>query len=243
MRVFAAFLLAFAVQAAAPDSFVIPPTRLPLTIENQSVAITTSGTVQRLKPAQDLYAVALTADLSEFQKNLTALLKPQLDRSDKCGDHLELQNATIVPNGTAGLATAQVHYERWGCVKAFGKQIVKKLVAGDAKIPVKLTPVLENNTVRLTAEAGEIQADGSLGDLLRSGDLGQALRDKVQKSLQSAIDKSTDWKATVPAALQDLVTFRTIEFRDAGAGHLSLHVGGEVHLPAGSLESLVARLQ
>ena len=241
MRFIPAILFAFALQAAT-DSLVIPPTRLPLTMQHQTVAITTSGTVKRLKPAEDLYTVALTADLDEFQKNLTALLKPQLDRSDKCGDHLELQSATIVPSGNAGAATAKVHYERWGCVKAFGKQINKKLVSGDGTIPVKLTPVLENNAVRVTAETGEIQADGSLGDLLHSGDVGPRLREKLQKSLQEAIDKSADWKATVPAALQEMVVFRTIEFRDAGAGRLALYVTGEVHLPAGTLEALAARL-
>ena len=241
MRWTSVFLFAFATQAASTDSLVIPPTRLSVTIEQHPVAITTSGTVKRLKPAEDLYAVALTVDLSEFQQNLTAILKPQIDKSDKCGDHVELQSATLAPQAPAGLATVQVHYERWGCVKALGKQLAKKLVAGNGTIPVKLTPVLENNTVRIVTEAGEIQADGSLGELLRSGNLGDALREKIQKSLQAGVDKSTDWKATVPATLQAMVTFRTIQFRDAGDGHLALDVTGDVRLPEGTLQALQAR--
>ena len=238
MHLIMLLLFAFATQAATPDSLEIPPTRLPLTIEHQAVAITTSGTVKRLNPSGDLYAVALTADLSEFQQNLTAILKPQLERSDKCGDHLELQSATIAPQAPAGRATVQVHYERWGCIKALGKQIPKKLVAGNGTVPLKLTPVLENNAVRIVAEAGEIQADGSLGELLRSGELGDTMRTKIQNAMQSGVDKSTNWKATVPAALQEIVTLRTIEFRDAGGGHLALDVSGEAHLPDGTLESL-----
>src|ERR1035438_8759831 len=169
MRMTSAILFAFVAQIAVAQSIEIPPTKVSVNVEQQVIAITTSGTIRRLNPADDVYAVALTADLSDFQQNLTALLKPQLDRSDKCGDHLELQSATIspAPNSGPSAATVQVHYERWGCVKAFGKQIVKKLVAGNAIVPVKLTPVLENNAVRITAEAGEIQADGSLGELLR----------------------------------------------------------------------------
>jgi hypothetical protein len=247
MRWFLTLLFAFVaqaagLQAATPDALVIPPSRHSLTIENQAVGITTSGTVKRLKPEGNLYSVALTADLSEFQQNLTALLKPQLDRSDKCGDHLELQSATLVPSAPAGLATVQVHYERWACIKAFGKQIPKRLVAGNATVPVKLTPELDNNAVHIAAEAGEIQADGSLGDLLRSGDKGQNLREKLQKSLQSAIDKTTDWKATVPASLQELVAFRKIEFRDTGSGHLALHVTGDVQLPEAALQLLASQL-
>jgi hypothetical protein len=241
MRCLVPIALTFALQAYSADTLVIPPTRVALTIDHQALAITTSGTVRQVNPNTDLYAVALTADLGEFQQNLTALLKPQLDRTDRCGDHLDLQSATIVPSAPGSLATVQVHYERWGCVKAFGKQIVKKLVSGNGVIPVKLTPVLENNIVRIAAEAGEIQADGSLGDLLRSGDVGQNLREKLQKSLQSAIDKSTDWKATVPASLQDLVAFRKIEFRDAGGGRLALEVNGDVHLPPDTLQSLAGR--
>jgi hypothetical protein len=222
MRSTLILLFTFAIQAAPTDSLVIPPTRLSLTIEHQAVAITTSGTVRRVNQTDNLYAVALSADLSDFQQNLTAILKPQLDRSDKCGDHLDLQNATLVPQAPSGLATVQVHYERWGCVKAFGKQIVKKLVAGNGTVLVKLTPVLEDNAVHITAQTGEIQADGSLGEVLRSGELGATLREKIQKSVQSAIDKSTDWKATVPATLRDLVTLRKIEFRDAGGGRIAL---------------------
>ena len=134
MRFILIFLLAFAIQAASNDLLEIPATRLSLTIEHQAVAITTSGTIRRLNPAEDLYAVAITADLSDFQQNLTALLKPQLDREDKCGDHVNLQNAAIVPsagvpsagvpsagaNGGSSLATVQLRYERWGCVKALG---------------------------------------------------------------------------------------------------------------------------
>jgi hypothetical protein len=247
MRFILIFLLAFAIQAASTDVLEIPATRLSLTIEHQAVAITTSGTIRRLNPAEDLYVVAVTADLSDFQQNLTALLKPQLDREDKCGDHVNLQNATIFPsagpNAGGSLATVQLRYERWGCVKALGKQIVKKLVAGNAVVPVKLTPVLENNTVRIAAEAGEIQADGSLGELLRSGELGPTLREKIQKSMQSAIDKSTDWNATVPAALRELVTLRKIEFRDAGSGRLALDIKGDVHLPGSKLESLASQLR
>ncbi|HEX3437204.1 MAG TPA: hypothetical protein VHT24_10600 [Pseudacidobacterium sp.] len=40
---------------------------------------------------------------------------------------------------------------------------------------------LRNTAVSLVPELGEIHADGSLGELLRSGILGNTIREKIQK--------------------------------------------------------------
>jgi hypothetical protein len=232
------FPLAALAIAASGDTFVVPPVKLSLTIGQQPVAIVTSGTIQKLSAAGDGYRVSLLADLSDFQQNLTALLKPEIDRSDQCGDRIDLRNASIVPHAPAALVTIQVHYERWVCAKALGKKLVKRLLEGNGVVPVTFTPAFENDAVRIDAQAGEVQADGSLGELLRSGSLGQALRDKIHKSVQSAIEKSTDFNATIPPALKDMVKFGQIEFRDAGAGRLALGVDGEVHIAADKLKSL-----
>ena len=57
----------------------------------------------------------------------------------------------------------------------------------------------ESNAIRLDAEVGKIDADGPLGDLLRAGSLGAALRDKIRESLLKAIEKSADLEVVVPA--------------------------------------------
>lgn len=56
----------------------------------------------------------------------------------------------------AGLATIFLHYERWGCVKVFGKQEAKRMLGGDSQVQIKLTPQIdENNTeLRLVPETG-----------------------------------------------------------------------------------------
>jgi hypothetical protein len=125
-----------------------------------------------------------------------------------------------------------------------GKKIEKRLVGGNGMVPVKLTPALQPAadggpaTVRLSAEVGTIEADGSLGDLLRSGSFGDSLREKITRSMQSAIDKSVNWNASIPPALQSIVKLRKVEFQDGGSGRLVLHGEGDVRIAADKLRAV-----
>ena len=121
---------------------------------------------------------------------------------------------------------AYVYYERFACAKAFGKEIVKRLAGGNAVIDVTLTPSVNNNTVKLAAEVKKIDADGSLGELLHSGSLGDSIRAKVAASIESAIQKSMNLKSTLPAAVAEAATLRTVQFADGGAGRLWLTIAG-----------------
>jgi hypothetical protein len=93
--------------------------------------------------------------------------------------------------------------------------------------------------VQLSAEVGTIEADGSLGDLLHSGSFGDGLRERITRSMQSAIDKSTNWNASIPPALQRIVKLHKVEFQDGGSGRLMLHAVGEVRIPADKLRSVI----
>ena len=116
--------------------------------------------------------LTLTADLGEFQQNILPILRSQLNRSDRCGERLSVEQAALVPAAPDSVLNATVHYERWGCMKAFGKDVNKRLVGGNAVLSVKLTPSVEANVLALKAEVVSLQADGSLGELHRSGSVG-----------------------------------------------------------------------
>jgi len=76
-------------------------------------------------------------------------------------------------------------------------------------VEMKLTPVVEDGrTVRLEPELGTIQADGSLGELLRTGPIEQMLRDKMSHALLSATEKGTNFSETLPPAAQGFATVR-----------------------------------
>jgi hypothetical protein len=214
-------------------TFRIPPVKIPFTVNDQAVTITASALISMVSKDRDLdvFRLELSADLADVQRNMTGLLSSQLDKDDHCGDRIAIQNATLVPAEPVSLATVQLHYERWACIKAFGKQQAKRVVGGNAVVVVKLTPgVEENSELRLVPEVGTIQADGSLGELLRSGTVGEMLRDKIRSAILSAMQKGTNLSASLPPAAQGYATIENATFRDAGAGRLIVVLDGQLRI-------------
>jgi hypothetical protein len=240
-RLVLAFLLALAPMARAEDpAFRIPPVKSSFTVENQSIEISASGLASRIGP--DLFQLKLDADLGSLQENITALLRPQVDRSNRCGERISLERATLAPMAPSSLLTAYVHYEKWACAKAFGKEVAKRLVGGNGVIPVKLTPAVDQNTVRLNPEVGEIQADGSLGEMLRSGSFGADLRDKISEKLVSTIQKSTNLGTTLPPGLESVATLRSVRFA-GNEGRLSLAIQGELRIQTEKIRALLDQMK
>jgi len=224
----AAGLIAAVVCLAQTDTLKLPPLKTSITVEGQPVAITVWGAVS---PAH----LSATVDLGDFQDHLTPILAAQLNRSDKCGERLSVEKVVLLPSG---LLTANVHYERFGCAKAFGKEITKRLVGGDAVVQVSLTPTVEENHIAMGAEVLKIDADGSLGEALRSGSFGDSIRQKIANSVESSIRKSADLKSALPAGVDSVLTLRTVRFADGGSGRLWLEMEGELHLSAEQFQIL-----
>ena len=237
--VMVAFPLAVTAQNAV---FKIPPVKIPLEIKDQSITITASAvlTLSSRDREVKILNLALTGDLSDLQRNLTPLLSSQLDKDDRCGERIAIQNATLKPAPPSSIAVVQLHVERWACVKVLGKQAARKVVGGDAQVPIKLTPVIEKESaeLQLQPEVGEIEADGSLGELLRSGALGGAIQEKVRTSILSALNKGTNLAATLPPAIQGYVTVQSAEFKDAGGGNLLVVLDGEARITQQQVKQL-----
>jgi len=211
-----------------------------LNIAGQPLTITISGDVSGT-PEQPLH-LNLRADLTDLQSHMTPLLQAELNQSKRCGERISVERATLVPAAPAGRMTVQLHFEKWACFKAFGKENTTKLVSGNGTVQVLLTPRLgddpkmaEGNagnaqTVRLDAEVGSIDADGSLGELLHS-DYGNTLRDKIREALVKAIQKSAGLETVVPAPARPFVTLQSAEFAERGTGILMLNLAGRVTAP------------
>jgi hypothetical protein len=243
--VLAAFLVVAAPVVPASDqtlTFKIPPVKIPLNLKDQHVTVAASAliTLQQQERGMNILKLQLSADLSDLQQNLTDVLGAELNKDDQCGDRIEVQHASLVPAEPASDAVVQLHYERWGCAKVFGKQQTKRLVGGNAVMQLKLTPAIEqdNTELRLVPEVGPIQADGSLGELLRSGSLGEALQEKIRKSILNALQKGTDLSATLPPAAQQNVTLQSAKFKDGGSGHLLALLSGEIRVTNDQIQAL-----
>jgi hypothetical protein len=244
----AALLATLPIILAAQDAtFKIPPQKIPFTFKDQQAYIVASATVSMLAKTSDVqtFRLQLNADLTGLQENLTPLLAAQLDKDDKCGERIAIQQATLTPAPPAAVATVQLHYERFACVKAFGKQQAKRLVAGNAVVPIRMTPAVEqdNTQLRLNPEIGEIQADGSLGELLRNGSLGEMIREKIRDSILHAMQKGANLSATLPPAAQPYATIASAQFQDDGAGHLAVQLIGEIRVPRDQLQAVTQQLK
>ena len=230
-----------ALAADRPEAVTLrtPPVHATLPVGGQSVSITAWAELSGRADAPLHFIV--TADLAELQSSATPLIAAELNRSSRCGDQLEVQSATLAPSAPAALLNLHVHYERWACAKAMGREISKRLVGGNAGLDVQLNPSVESNAPSLHADVKNIDADGSLGEALSSGSLGDALREKIRTGVEKAFAKAT----TVPALPQEVSSaaqFRRAAFRDGGQGRFWLTVEGEVRVTPEQLKALAERL-
>jgi hypothetical protein len=239
-------LTAFAAFAAAPRTFEIPPVTTEVKVADEVIPLTISGSVSEVSAVggATLFQLRLNSGLTGLQDHITGLLRSQLNQSNRCGERLSVEQATLAPSAPAALLTASVHFEKWACAKAFGKELVKKLVAGNGVVQVRLTPVVEQNrTVKLDSEVTSIQADGPVGEALRSGSVGDALREKIRTALASAVQKGMNLSATLPPGLESKASVESVRFFDAGGGRLSSDVLGQVRLSDAQVQSFIGQLQ
>ena len=204
----------------------IPPAATSVEIGRQPISLSASGTVWAgQKP--DSYVLSVSVELSDLQVHALDVLRAQLDRSEPCGERINTLSASLVPASPKAILTARMHVERFACAKVLGKNVTKRLAAGDGTVSVELMPVLDGGAARLRADVREIQADGTLGELLRAGSWGDALKEKIRASVRSALDKATEFRATLPAVLRELVQLRSLAFAGTDEGRLSLKVDAD----------------
>src|SRR5271170_4652928 len=236
--------------AAASDqttTFKIPPVKIPISVKDQRVTMVAFAliTLTRKSHGLNILHLQINADLSDLQQNITDLLSAELDKEDHCGDRIAVQHATLTPAEPASVVVVQLHYERYACAKAFGRQETKRVVGGNAVMQMKLTPAVEedNTKLRLVPEVGPVQADGSLGQLLRSGTLGDMLRERIRKAILNALQKGTDLSATLPPAVQGYARIKDARFQDAGSGHLLVQLEGEIQISNEQIQELAKQVK
>src|SRR5208282_3830360 len=202
-------------------AFNLPKVTNAINIAGQTLSIPASGTVSRASAenGHNLFSLKLVADLSDVQQNMTGILRSQLTRSPRCGERIEILQATLTPLLPASLVVAQLHYERWVCPPG-PRENPMEVTGGDGAIEITLTPSVEQNTgsgpgLGLVSEISRVEAEGLLRDLLRRGDLGIALRDQIAATLLSALQKAADLEATLPPSAQASATLQKAQFQDA----------------------------
>ena len=224
------------------SAFDLPPVKNSVNFEHQPISITTSGVISKGAAAggQNTFNLELIADLSDLQQNITEVLHTQLDKAERCGERIAIQSATLTPLEPKSLVVVQLHYERWAC---FGRE-ANEMAEGNGTIEVKLTPsVGEDGALRLTSEIGRVEAEGMIGELLRSGSLGDTLRDKITESLLSTARQGGDFNATLPPAARGNATLHRAQFQGTGSGKLLVVLDGVILVSNDQVTSLTSELK
>jgi hypothetical protein len=224
-------------------AFNLPPVKNSVTYANQPIDIIASGLVSKgvAEGGQNTFKLELTADLSDLQHEITEILRDQLEKADRCGEQITIRNATLTPAEPASLIDVQLHFERWAC---FGKGPGTEMAEGNATIEVKLTPAVgEDGTLRLVPEMKRIDAQGLVGELLRSGSLGETLRDEIKESLLSVVRRSGDFNTTLPPAAKGNAKLERAQFEGTGSGKLMVVLDGEIRVSDERATSLTSELK
>jgi hypothetical protein len=224
------------------SAFNLPPVKNLVNFENRPISITTSGVISKgaAEGGQNTFQLELIADLSDLQQNITEVLHTQLDRAERCGERIAILSATLTPLEPKSLVVVQLHYERWACL---GRE-ANEMAEGNGTIEVKLTAsVGEDGALRLTPEIGRVEAEGLIGELLRTGSLGDTLRDKITESLLSTARQGGDFNATLPPAARGNATLQRAQFQGTGSGKLRVVLDGVIRVSNEQLTSLTSELK
>src|SRR5579862_97923 len=216
--------------ASAQDvTFNLPPVKDLADVGSRVISVVASGVLSQTEAQGNLRTFRLVSnlDLTDLQQNITAIMNAQLHEGSACGERLNLRSANILPAPPATVLKLQLHFERWLCA---GRSSPTELAESDGAVEVKATPSVQNSTLTMATAFSRIDAKGMMADDLRSGDLGDDLRDKVAKALLLAVQSGGVFKTSLPQALQSTATLQGAKFQDGGAGILRMVLSGQVQL-------------
>ncbi len=223
-------------------AFDLPPVKNLVNFANQAITITTSGVISKAaaEGGENTFKLQLTADLSDLQRNLTDVLRAQLDNNDRCGERIRIQDAALSSSEPASQVTLQLHVERWTCL---GRE-ANEMAEGNATIEVKLSPSIgEDGALRLSPRIAHVDAQGLIGDWLRSGSLGETMRDTIAESLLSVLRQGEDLKTTLPSATRGNSKLQRARFQGTGSGKVLAVFDGEIRMSNEQVMSFTSELK
>lgn len=226
-------------------SFNLPPVKRPVSIGGNSIAVIVSGALSQIEEqnGQRTFKLEMTEDLSDLQQNINRLLHAALDSGSSCGERISVREAMLTPSFESAVLSLQLHYERWSCVGTFGRANSTEIAENDGTVEVKLAPSVDkSNNLNLNVEFGRIDAGSMFTESLRSGDLGDDLRDKISRAVLVAVRAGTDFKRSLPSALENSALIQSARFHDAGAGVLSVVLEGKTQISNDQANLLASQL-
>jgi hypothetical protein len=212
-------------------TFNLPALPNRFNIAGQSLALPSSGVVVRTSKenGHNIFSLTLDADLYELQQNITEVLSSALNRSPNCGERVEIKQAVFAPAAPASLVTVHLHYERWICALGGGAGSSTEAIASDGSLEVKLTPTMaQTSGLGLDSEIIRADSSGSLRNMLRSGDLGDNLRQQIAATVLAVLRQATNPESVLPSSAKENLSLQKAQFQNAGSDKLSFRLNGEL---------------
>jgi hypothetical protein len=233
------------VLANAQDvTFNLPAIKSNVTFASQPLQFTVSGILSQTgadAAGKRTFRLEIMNDLTDFQQNITEVMRAAVDNENACGERLSVRRAVLMPSVPGGSLNLQLHYERWACLRIAGQSTSTELAENDGEVEVHLLPAISQDGLQLKADFGRIDAVGMMADSLRNGQLGSDLRDIVVHAFLTAMRTTSDFKTDLPPALQGS-KLETAQFEDDGAGDLTLMLQGQAELSEEQTKSLASQL-
>lgn len=225
-------------------TFTLPTVKSPVSVGGQAVELTISGELTQVSAqgSQRIFKLELSSALTDVQQNITGIMRSALNSSPQCGERIAVRQAELTPESPAALLVLQLHYERWACGEIAGQTMANELAQSDGGVELKLTPALDKSGLKLAAEFQRIDADGMMGESLRTGALGDDLREKVSESLIPALRAGADLKTTLPPAVQNSAMLESMSFQDTGVGAVSAVLDGQIQISGEQANLLASQL-
>jgi hypothetical protein len=226
-------------------SFTLPAMPNSLTIAGQNMSLPAAGVIERSSSPSDkgLFHLSVNANLFDLQQDFTGVLRSALNRSPGCGERIEIKQAAITPTPPAAVVIAQLHFERWIC-SVGGAGNATEASASDGTFEVKLTPTIGQAAgLGIDTEISRIDAAGFLKNMLRSGDLGESLRQQIGAAVLDALRQSTSLKSALPPEYQKILNLQKAQFQNDGSNKLGFLLNGEMQLSDEQVKLLADQLK
>lgn len=226
-------------------AFMLTPVKTPVRFGPQTISVPTSGRLLQVSTenGRRIFQLELMSSLLDLQQNVSEVARAEFNRADRCGERIEVRNASLTPALPTGLLSLRLHYERWMCPRGMGQSIATELAEGDGVVEIKLTPAVEKpGALKIVADFGRVDATGMMADSVRNGSLGDDLRDRAVQMILSAAQPGTDFKTVLPPALQNSAAIQSAKFEDAGVGTLGVVLGGRVDISDEQVNALASQL-
>lgn len=222
--------------------FTMPPSTSSVTIGNQTIAVRTSATISRAPAANldNLVHLQMSSNLGDLQQSIVPILQAQLAHSDPCGERVAIQQAVVSTSSPTTEVWVQLHFERWACLGASASKTPMEVMEANGTMTVKVTPKVEKDgSLSILTRIETVEANGMLAEMLRSGLLGDTVREKIRKSFVTALQNGLKLNAALLSMGPDSAAIETAKFvRDSNGGTLAIALDGHLHLSGEQVATL-----